>query len=361
MKSKITVIIIGLLFTFLSLRAWFKSADEFSESERRVLAQMPAFNIENIVSGNFMSEFDYYATDQFPMRDRFRTIKALSSYNLFLNKDNNKIYTEGEHVSKIEYPLSYSMLEHATARFNHICEKYLSDKNKVYLSIIPDKHYFLSRDRLSMDYQKLVEHMREDMPYAEYIDIFNCLDEEDYYYTDSHWRQEKLEKVVEALGEGMDFEINWDFTQKKANDQFYGVYSGQSALPLKPEDLNYLTNEIIEGSVLKSYDTGKEKIVPIYDADAATSRDPYEMFMSGPDALQVLENPNAKTERELVIFRDSFASAITPLITEAYSKITLVDIRYINSDMLSSFVDFESSEVLFLYSSTMLNNSMGMK
>ena len=34
------------------------------------------------------------------------------------------------------------------------------------------------------------------------------------------------------------------------------------------------------------------------------------------------------TDRELVIFRDSFASSLAPLLMEQYAKITLVDIRY---------------------------------
>ena len=91
--------------------------------------------------------------------------------------------------------------------------------------------------------------------------------------------------------------------------------------------------------------------------EKAAGNAPYEMFLSGPISLMEINNPSAKTERELVIFRDSFGSAIAPLLAEGYSKITLVDIRYISSNYIGQLVDFEDADVLFLYSTLVLNNS----
>ena len=91
--------------------------------------------------------------------------------------------------------------------------------------------------------------------------------------------------------------------------------------------------------------------------EKAYGKDPYEMFLSGSLPLITIENPNATTDKELVIFRDSFGGSITPLLVEGYAKITLVDIRYITSDLVGMFVDFEDQDVLFLYSTLVLNSS----
>ena len=40
------------------------------------------------------------------------------------------------------------------------------------------------------------------------------------------------------------------------------------------------------------------------------------MFLSGSKSLLTITNPSADTDRELVIFRDSFASSLAPLLTE---------------------------------------------
>ena len=74
-----------------------------------------------------------------------------------------------------------------------------------------------------------------------------------------------------------------------------------------------------------------------------------------------IENPMATTDKELVLFRDSFGSSIAPLLAQGYKKVSVVDIRYIQSNFVGSFVDFENKDVLFLYSTTLINNSSAMK
>ena len=85
------------------------------------------------------------------------------------------------------------------------------------------------------------------------------------------------------------------------------------------------------------------------------------MFLSGVAPLITIENPNAGTDKELVMFRDSFGSSLAPLLAEGYSKITVVDVRYMQSSLVGNFVDFENSDVLFIYSTALLNNSTAMK
>ena len=85
------------------------------------------------------------------------------------------------------------------------------------------------------------------------------------------------------------------------------------------------------------------------------------MFLGGTKALLTIENPNAETDRELVIFRDSFGSSLVPLLAEGYAKITLIDIRYIAPARLGKWVDFSGKDVLFLYSTPVLNSSETIK
>ena len=85
------------------------------------------------------------------------------------------------------------------------------------------------------------------------------------------------------------------------------------------------------------------------------------MFLSGSEPLITIENEHATTDKELIMFRDSFGSSIAPLFIEAYKKITLVDIRYIQSDFLENFIKFDNQDVLFIYSTTLLNNSKAFK
>ena len=52
---------------------------------------------------------------------------------------------------------------------------------------------------------------------------------------------------------------------------------------------------------------------------------------------------------------------MVPLLVHGYETVTLVDIRYVASDILGQFVEFTNQDVLFLYSTTVLNNSSSLK
>jgi hypothetical protein len=93
-------------------------------------------------------------------------------------------------------------------------------------------------------------------------------------------------------------------------------------------------------------------------------RDPYNLFLRGPQAIVVLENASATSSRTLYIFRDSFGSSLAPLLAEggAYSEIVLIDLRYIDNRYIDRFVTFApGSDALFLYSAQVLNNSSILK
>ena len=211
-----------------------------------------------------------------------------------------------------------------------------------------------------MNYEKLINTLKNGFTHAEYIDITGTLTAGDYYYTDSHWRQECLADTAKTLAAGMGVTLTDGYEKKDANCPFYGVYYGQSALVHQPEKLYYLENETISG--LKAYDYESSSEIPVYDSEAASGRDPYEMFLGGAKSVITVENPKASEKRELVIFRDSFTSSIAPLLAEGYSKITLVDIRYISVANIGKIVDFTSDcDVLFLYSTSVINNSETIK
>ena len=265
-------------------------------------------------------------------------------------------------VSDKDFIENYYFVEVRDKRFGNIYEKYLKDSgSKIYLSLIPDKNCFLaeSSGHLSMDYDRLYQRMQEEMPYAEYIDITGLLNIEDYYKTDVHWRQEKIVDVADRIGTAMGITPDGKYETKTLQNDFYGVYFGQSALNLQGEKLHYLTNDVLEQCTVYNYENNRT--LGVYDLEKAEGDDPYEIYLSGPVSLLKIENPNAKTEKELIVFRDSFGSSLVPLLAEGYRSAILVDIRYIQSDFLENFVDFTDKDVLFLYSTVVLTNSETLK
>ena len=340
----------------------FKPIDAESVSERRPLATFPAINGEAVFSGEFMTNFEKYTLDQFPLRDRFRTVKAVTALYVFGQRDNNDIYIRDGFASKLEYPLNDDSIKYAAERFRFVYDTYMADKDmKIYLSVIPDKNYFMAEKNgyPSIDYEKLISDMRVQTDFAEYIGITQLLELTDYYSTDTHWRQEKITDVAQYLAAQMGVSLSAEYTENQVNTPFYGVYYGQSGLPLPSDDLYYLDNDVLKECKVYDFETGE--YIPVYDSEKTKGNDPYEMFLSGSKSLLTVENPNATTDKELIIFRDSFGSSIAPLLAEGYAKITLVDIRYISPNILGNFIEFTNQDVLFLYSAGVLNNSITIK
>ncbi|MBQ3099495.1 MAG: hypothetical protein IJC50_00750 [Clostridia bacterium] len=356
------IILIGALWLALTLAAWFGAPNEESDSERRKLAQMPEIKTESILNGSFMTDFESYTLDQFPLRDSFRTLKSMAVFYGLGQKDNNDIYIADGYAAKLEYPLNEKSIVECADKFTWLYENYIKDKtDKVYLSVVPDKGYYLAEANgyPAMDYEKLFSVLGENMPYAEYIDITGALDIKDYYKTDTHWKQENLVPAVKLFAEKMDFEFTDDFKVNTADSPFYGVYYGQAALPMPAEKISWLTNDVIDSAIVTNLETGT--VGGVYDLAELEGRDPYEIYLYGASPIVEIENPNAKEEKKLVIFRDSFGSSITPLMIEGYSKITLVDIRYILSSFVGNYIDCTDADVLFLYSTLVLNSSNTLK
>lgn len=367
MNSKIRSVGTGLLVLLWAAIAgflWFSPAKEMSEAERRPLAQAPAFSAQALVDGSFMKDFESYTLDQFPLRDTFRQVKSLFHYYGLQQWDNNDIYVTDGFAAKLEYPLNEKSVSYATGKFNRFYEKYLKETgSKVFFTVAPDKGYYLAEENgyLAMDYAAMFAQLREEMPWAEFVDLTECLDYTDYYRTDTHWRQEDLLEAATklCLAMGVTPPQAQEYTKTLIQRPFYGVYYGQAALPMKAETLFIMESQLL--SECRVYDHESGKYGAVYDMTKLASRDLYDVFLSGSRSLLTIENPNAATDRELIVVRDSFGSSMVPLLVQDYAKVTVVDIRYINLEILDKFVEFKGQDILFLYSTLVLNNSNTIK
>ena len=364
MKKKIrTIGICTLLAVWLLLTAflWFGPKMDYTISERRKLAQMPEITGSSIFSGKFMGDFENFTLDQFPLRDQFRKIKSLFHYYVLNQSDNNGIYLVDDTVAKLEYPLNEASVNYATGRLQYLYDSYLAGTDcRIYSAMIPDKGFYLAESNgyPAMDYEAMEKLYRDAMPWAEYVDIKELLSTEDYYRTDTHWRQEKILPVARKLCAAMGVEApaESDYSQTTI-ENFYGVYFGQAALPMDGENLVMLESELLQNCIVTDPITGKTSRV----YEEVKSADLYDAFLSGAQPILTIENPAGKADKALILFRDSYGSSLAPLLLQDYSRVTLIDIRYMHPDQVGDYVTFQNQDVLFAYSTLILNNGRSLK
>lgn len=368
MRKNISALISSLVFVVfivgLAVTCFVKEPVDILQSERRRAEQFPEFSVDGVMDKTFFDSFEKFLADQFPQRDAFRTVKATIQLKLLRQKDNNGNYTAEGHISELDDKLSEESVKKAAQKLNSVYDEYLAGKNtKCYFSVVPDKNYFLAPKNgyPSLDYEKMTDIYTAGVKNMEYIDIFDCLDTDDYYRTDSHWKQQNLDKVVAKLGGAMGFEAKpADFYTAEKVADFKGVYAPRLALGGMNDEIICLTSDATQNATVYNLETNKTT-VGVYDKSKLESGDKYDIYLSGAAALLTVENPLAAQKRELVIFRDSFGSSLAPLMLESYSKMTLVDLRYISSQILGDYVDFENCDVLFIYNTQILNRSALLK
>ena len=210
-----------------------------STSERRKLVQFPEITTKKVFDGTVSKDFEEYAMDQFVGRDLLRSIKSLFNFEIYRQKDNNKLFIENDSIYKIEYPLKEELIEKTAKRIEQIKEKYLKNMN-VYYAIVPDKNYFLEDDNLKMDYEKLQNIMKTNLNNMVYINLFSELSSEDYYRTDIHWKQENIRKAVRKIEKEMNLKDTSKIKyEEKELCEFYVLYYGQIWLRVKQDTKIY--------------------------------------------------------------------------------------------------------------------------
>lgn len=313
-------------------------------------------------TGDYFEAFEKYALDQMILREDFRGLKAFIQYRIFGKLDNNGIYIGDSSVYKLEPYTDPKQIKYFTDKMNAVYSKYLEGLD-VHYAIIPDKNYYLESPGVpKLDYEYMFQQINQAFSYMNKIELTDVLTLSDYYATDLHWKQENLQSVVDRLMMGMGNKDGIDFStfENHVFHPFYGAYYGQSALTLSPDKLVYLTKPWMDGVQVTHLDqmiSGNA----LYDLEKLEGIDAYDVFLSGPTAIVEMSNPQATTDKALIIFRDSFGSSVAPMLLEAYQKITLVDLRYIPADQLGEYIAFENQEVLFLFSTTVINKGFIIK
>lgn len=272
-----------------------------------------------------------------------------------------EIYLAQGHLAEAEPAMVPAMTEYAAHKIQYIYDTYLTGTDcKGYFAMVPAKEAFLRKG--SLTHEVMGRYFQQELPFLTHLDLTPMMGLEDFYRTDLHWRQENLLDVASYLAIAMDAWAESDYRVNTWAGDFFGKYLARMTPPMKADTIRYLTSDTIDGCTVTGYDLmGRPQTQPIYNLEKAAGGNPYDLFLSGPQGVQIIENPKGSAGKELVIFRDSFGSSLAPLLLEGYGKITLIDLRYVFSHSLDQYVDFRNQDVLFLYSSLLLNNSLALK
>ena len=359
----LTVLFCGFLGVMVTANALTPDR-EFSQVENRPLAQRPALSLQSLVSGDFMSDYETYVTDQFPGRDGWTAAKAYAE-KLVGKQENNGVYfcADSTLISRFDAPDEKRVANNAT----YVAQFAEKAGVPVTFGLIPTQAYVwadkLPQGAPNYDQRTVYADVASALP--DTITLVDSLwtalpdhkDEGIFYRTDHHWTSlgayYGYTAVMEALGLGDEVLPLSTYQKTTVSDEFYGtVFSSSGVRWVEPDEMDVYVPE--EGITVTSrtYDaSGKitEEPRQLYDESFLEKKDKYSMFLGGQQALGIVKTGNADKPK-LLIIRDSYSDSLVPFLTPHFSEIHLIDPRYYKLSASQYIADNGIDQALVLYS-----------
>ena len=353
---------VGTFVAFIfgvSLLNLLNPSDELSTLERRDLAQFPTITTQRVLDGDVTDDVALYLQDQAAFRDQLRFVKSFVERQLFRKDENNGVYVVDNRIYDKFFGIEHRLIDRAAERLNDIAASI--DPSEVYLAVIPTKAQMLDRDRYLLSNQAEIADTLTAAIDATYVDLMGLAvpgNEHLYYATDPHWTTAGAIDAYRTLARAMGYEPILGYQLEVATTSYIGSEYGRAASWRIPRDTIHVAhNETLDAMSICRFATLEDTDCydSVYVELSDDSMDLYDMFLGGLAPIIVITNPQAPAGTELVIFKDSYAHAVAPFLAQHFSQVTLVDLRYVQRQLILDNVNFEGATTLFLYSTSVLN------
>lgn len=301
----------------------------FSKVENRYLAQFPSFSWEKLTDGTYTADIETYLEDQFPFRDNFMGLKTQYEY-LLGKREFNNVYLCGDTlISKVTKDE-----KRADNNLSYVAALVEKSEVPVYFGLIPTAAE-VWKEKLpdgapSFDQAAYIEKAQETG--ANMVDLLTILEEHEsdpiYYRTDHHWTSLGAYYGYLAFMEAMGMTPSVTLGDGDiVTTEFNGtLYSSSGVHWLTPD---YMETYVKDEGITVTAHTGTEELVHgLYVEENLAGKDKYTFFLGGNNPLVTIENPNAATDQKLLVVRDSYTDSLAPYLSQEFSEIHLLDLRY---------------------------------
>ncbi|MBO5300439.1 MAG: hypothetical protein J6B51_10270 [Clostridia bacterium] len=373
-KSEIILSILFVIFVFVFGILLIAMPDvSFSESENRILAQMPKATLKSVFDGSFEADFETYITDQFPFRDFWVKSNTVVSMSLLNKKDINGVYIadDGYLLEKFEN-IDQKRLENqitALTKFEGWTDVPVSlaivpTSLSIYKEKLPafapaetettDEVLSNQKDYIDRFYSSLPESVNT-------IDLYSVLeahkDEYIYYRTDHHWTTLAALYAYEEICKefGLESANISEFEQVDVSDSFYGTFYSKGNFPVEPDTITRFDYKEPVKYTLSS-DGGEVKDT-FYNEEYLSKKDKYAYFMSGNPAHMTV-NTESETGKTLVLIKDSYTHCLLPFFVPHYDTIHMIDPRYVNQNLTDYVASLSPDQILIIYNAKTLSDDV---
>ena len=363
--------LLGILFCILFLTFiimfFFNINNKYSENENRYLQTFPNFSISDVLNGKYISKIEQYLSDHFAFRDQLVGLKSTVEQLLGKSKINN-IY-----IASDDYLIEDYEKPENPDRIIEIFNEFFTKNNFV------NNNLMLVPTSISINSNKLPHFASYDsqMETIDYIykkikmstiSVYETLLEHNetypmYYRLDHHWTSyAAYYAYVEYckynnlpylnIDEYSITEVTNNFNgtlYSKANIYNYKSDSIYLFLPKIPDDLK--VEYILEDKITTTN--------TLYDYSYLETKDKYSIFLSNNHPLIKITNNLNKSDKKLLVIKDSYANSLIPFLTYNYKEIHVIDPRYYKDSITNYISENKITDSLFVYNMNTIGSDTG--
>lgn len=352
------LLFIAVIFSITALSLIIPDKKQ-SDSENRMLQQMPKFSLSSVIEGSFMQDLESYMTDQFPERDLL--VRCKTYIDLLCGKEQiNGVYVGSEdYLFEPQTPPHEEQIETITSAMNKFCAKNAEIQKAVIIS--PNSTYIL-KDKVPYGVQQydqsellgeLSGKIGSNIKNFYWADCAEILDSSEdgqlYYRTDHHWTTRAAYRVFLDVAKEWGLEtdnVQYDFAV--VSDSFQGTLASSSGICHINDEIEICIPHDTKGNYVIEYDSENIKKSTFFDISKLKSSNQYEIFMGG-NFGRIIISTTAKNDKSLLIFKDSYANCMIPMFAPYFSQIVVIDPRYFNDTIDGCMQDYDFTNILFVY------------
>jgi hypothetical protein len=303
-----------------------------------------------MLNGKFMNSTDDYLNDQFVLRDSWISAQSVLEFISGKRESNGVFMCKNALIGKISGP-NEDFINGNIAGINYFTS--VTDM-PASLIIVPSaseiQSYKLPLFAQVWDQKEKIDEIYGSVESAKCVSVYDTLSEHknDYifYRTDHHWTTYGAYLAYREYCSSLGL-TPAEYSADTVSSSFNGtLYSSSGVRFIESDTMEAFRTgaavcDIFDGTSTSSYDS-------VYFPEYLAAKDKYAYFLGTNQPIVTIYGEN-KNGPKLLLFKDSYAHCMAPMLLENYSQITLVDLRYING-RLEDYVDIGGfDQTLFLF------------
>lgn len=353
---------------------------ERSENENRLLAKAPTLvnstqwdkaenagdkfkaikwkYITNRDGEAFKEDFEKYFCDHLVGRETW--VKACNRLQMMAGKQEiNGVYTLRDQMIQAFKEYDADSVNAAVGAINLFAERH--PDMQVSMMLAPTSQEFFQSKLPSyaglLSEKAFIDEVYKSLDGVSSIDCLSQIaghaNEYIYYRTDHHWTSLGAYYAYGAAAKTLGYSAlgSGEFNIETASSDFRGtLFSKTLDDTITPDEMNYYIPASGEQKVTMVCKNGMEinTYESLYVREFLEQKDKYSSF-TGSNVPIVDITTDVDNGKSLLIIKDSYAHSLVPFLANHYSHITMVDLRYINTDigMLVDLDEYDQALVMY--------------